>query len=328
MVDRFIIATVNGILVVEYDRGIWNGIGSHLPGNHVTSVVSTRDAVVAGTTRGIWRSGDRGSTWQAADGQSTNRHIRWLSWPAGQADRVLAGTEPAGILVSPDSARSWRSAPEVEILRDRLAWFLPYSANAGCVRGFAVSGSSPEPHRIYAAVEVGGVLCSDDGGRSWQLVAGSDGDPNMDRDLGRMVHPDVHSIAVRPSSHGWVMAATGGGIYRSTDGGRTWKNIYPCYIRALWIDPLNPQRLVAGPARGVAKNGRIEVSSDGGQTWQPAMQGLPTPWANHMVDRFARIEDFLFAVLSNGELWYTSTRITTWKRALPDVPGITAVTAG
>jgi hypothetical protein len=118
-----------------------------------------------------------------------------------------------------------------------------------------------------------------------------------------MIHPDVHSISVHPSSSELVTAATGGGLYRSTDGDRAWKCIYRCYIRAAWVDPRDARHIIAGPADGVWRNGRIEESRDGGQSWQPASAGTNGPWPRHMVERFYQHDKNLFAILSNGELW-------------------------
>jgi hypothetical protein len=54
-------------------------------------------------------------------------------------------------------------------LRDVIGWFLPYSPKAGCVPGFAIGKSDNHRGRIYAAVEVGGVLISDVRGKTWEL---------------------------------------------------------------------------------------------------------------------------------------------------------------
>ena len=253
--------------------------------------------------QGIWRSTDKGKTWKAANEGLAIPYVRWIATSPKQLALILAGTEPAGIFVSNDAGDSWNINPAVLKLRDANGWFLPYSPRSGCVRGFAFAESGPNKGRIYAAVEVGGVLVSDDNGRSWQLAAGSDGKPEMNRELGTMIHPDVHSITVHPSSSDIVTAATGGGLFRSIDAGRSWKNIYPCYIRAVWVDPIDHQHLVAGPADGVSRNGRIEESRDGGRSWHSASIGLKAPWSRHMVERFAQVDDELFAVLSNGELW-------------------------
>ena len=187
------------------------------------------------------------------------------------------------------------------------------------MRGFAFHGS-----RAYAAVEVGGVLRSDDGGESWQLAAGSSGDPSLDEPPAPQIYPDVHSIAVHPSSPDLVYAPTGAGFYTSRDGGRTWARRYDCYCRAAWIDPHDPQHLILSPADGVDRNGRIEESDDGGQTWRPASAGLSVPWPDHLVERFTQIEDDLLAVLSNGELWTAPLASLAWRRLLPQVSDVAA----
>jgi photosystem II stability/assembly factor-like uncharacterized protein len=249
---------------------------------------------------------------------------------AGSSDTpsfILVGTEPAGIFVSRDSGKTWHQNAEIVELRDKYGWFLPYSPEAGCVRGFAIAESGPHKSRVYAAVEVGGVLLSDDGGQKWHLAEGSDGKPDLNREPGAKIHPDVHSISVHPSSSDLVTAATGEGLYRSIDGGITWKCIYRCYIRAAWVDPQDFLHIIAGPADGVSRNGRIEETLDGGQSWQPASIGMKSPWPRHMVERFYQHDKNLFAILSNGELWTRTSGQTAWQRILPGVSGIQAMAA-
>ena len=83
------------------------------------------------------------------------------------------------------------------------------------------------------------------------------------------------------------------GVFRSTDGGKTWEKILYKDENTgaidLAFDPKNPQTMYAvlwsarrppwttggailGPGSGLFK------STDGGNTWQPLTQGLPT-WA-------------------------------------------------
>jgi photosystem II stability/assembly factor-like uncharacterized protein len=236
------------------------------------------------------------------------------------SDREFAGTEPAAIFVSHNGGGSWRICREVVELRDRFRWSLPYSPEAGCVRGFSFHGA-----RGYAAVEVGGALRSDDAGETWRLVEGSDGDPDLSGPSAPLIYPDVHSIAVHASSSDMVMAPTGGGFYCSQNGGKTWALLYDCYCRACWVDPRDPQHIVLGPADGVDRNGRVESTVDGGRTWSPASTGLTVPWRNTMVERFTQIGDELVAVLSNGELFSASLSRMEWQRILPAVNGVAAV---
>jgi photosystem II stability/assembly factor-like uncharacterized protein len=321
------LATSIGLFIITPVNGHWDIVGHTLTDKSLTAVVASEGVILAGTVEGIWRSSENGRPWGEASEALAIRHVRWMVGSTGSPSIILVGTEPAGIFVSRDSGRTWHQNVEVGELRDKCGWFLPYSPEAGCVRDFAIAESGPHKGRIYAAVEVGGILISDDDGRKWHLAEGSDGTPDLNRVSGAMIHPDVHAISVHPSSSDLVTAATGGGLYRSTDGGRTWKCIYRCYIRAAWVDPQDARHIIAGPAEGVSRNGRIEETRDGGQSWQPAFVGMNGPWPWHMVERFYQHDKILFAILSNGELWTRSPGQTAWQRILPEVSGIQAIAA-
>lgn len=318
--NNLLVATQHGVVICERAEGGWREVVRGLADHHVTSVIAREGVILAGTIDGIFRSDDGGLSWREASSGLSSKHVRWMAYHPDISDREFAGTEPAGIFVSHDGGGSWRSCPEVTQLRDRHKWSLPYSPEAGCVRGFAFLGT-----RGYAAVEVGGVLSSDDSGESWKLVEGSDGNPDLEGPPEPLIYPDVHSISVHAWSRDGVFAPTGGGFYRSADGGKTWALIYDCYCRAAWVDPDDPQHIILGPADGVDRDGRIEATNDGGQTWVIASAGLQVPWRRGMVERFAQVGDELLAVLSNGELLAAPLSALEWRRVLPDITGITAV---
>jgi photosystem II stability/assembly factor-like uncharacterized protein len=321
MNNTLLLATEQGVVIADRDQAGWRAIRRGLTDQRVTSLIAREGVILAGTRNGVFRSDDAGQTWRAASSGLAHPHVRWLAFHPDISDREFAGTEPAGIFVSHDGAQTWRSCPEVAQLRDGQRWMLPYSPEAGCVRGFAFHGD-----RAYAAVEVGGVLRSDDAGETWRLAEGSDGRPDLDGPPEPFVYPDIHSLEVYPASPDLVFAPTGGGFYRSRDGGRTWELLYDCYCRAAWIDPLNPDHVILGPADNVERNGRIEATDDGGRTWQAAAQGLRVPWRQHMVERFAQLHNELWAVLSNGELLVAPLATLQWRQTLSDVQGVNAVT--
>lgn len=315
------LATENGLIVCEPD-GEWREVRRGLIGKRITSVIAREGVILAGTTDGIYRTDDDGENWRETSAGLTHRHVRWLAYHPDVSDLEFAGTEPAAIFVSHDRGDSWSERSEVAKLRDHHQWSMPYSREAGCVRGFAFHGS-----RAYAAVEVGGVLRSDDHGENWRLAEGSDGNPSFEGPPAPFVYPDVHSIQVHPSSPDIVDVPTGGGFYRSTDGGSTWDLLYDCYCRAVWIDPADSTHIILGPADYVDSLGRIEESRDGGHTWNLASAGLKVPWRNHMVERFTQIGSDLFAILSNGELLITQLSGLEWKRILPGIKDVNAMAA-
>jgi photosystem II stability/assembly factor-like uncharacterized protein len=312
-----------GIYVHERRAAGWTQVRGGLDGRHVTSVTARSGSVLAGTREGVYRSSDLGQSWWPSSSGLGVRHVRWLAYHPDGSGRALVGTEPAAIFVRSSDEEDWRECGEVAALRDSLGWSLPYSPEAGCVRGFAFHGATG-----YAAVEQGGLLRTDSAGEAWRLIAGAgpaedEGDQESSTDL----HPDVHSVAVQSTTADIVVAPTGGGLYYSSDGGRRWDHLYACYCRAVWVDPDRPAHMILGPADGVARRGRIEATEDGGRTWRPRMIGLADVWPNHMVERFLQVDDMLLAVLSNGELIAASLDRLEWQVVIPEVQNVNAVAA-
>jgi photosystem II stability/assembly factor-like uncharacterized protein len=324
MGELLFVATNNGLAICDRRDGDWREIGRMLAEQTITCVSIRGTTLLAGTNDGIWRSEDAGQSWQEANQGLSIRHARWIAHHPSVDGLAFAGTEPAGIFVTRDGGVTWRGCPEVERLRDQHRWFLPYSPGAGCVRSFACHGE-----RIYAAVEIGGLLRSDDFGATWRLVEASTGDPDYNAAVPRtFLHPDIHEVVVLPTSPDMLFAATMRGLYRSADGGRKWLHVYAdCYIRALWIDPSDSRYLVAGPADDVEINGQIEESRDEGWSWRVAMAGLPGPWRRSVVERLTPVGEELFAVVANGQLFAASPATLEWRRVLANLPDAYGVAA-
>ncbi|MEM7112847.1 MAG: hypothetical protein AAF614_10475 [Chloroflexota bacterium] len=319
------VATRTGLVMAEEGANGWRETGRSLTNHHVTTLIAREGVILAGTTDGIFRSADGGQQWGEVSNGLTERHVRWLAFHPEISDLEFAGTEPAAIFVSNNGGDSWQERPEVAELRDKFGWWLPYSPEAGCVRGFAFHGQ-----RVYGAVEVGGALRSDDGGKTWDLAPGSDGRPVFTLPSLHHIQSDVHAVKTHPDSPDLVYAPTSGGFFASEDGGAQWDLLYPdCYVRAVWVDPIDRRRMVLGPSQNSSgRNGRIEVTHDGGETWEKTA----VSWRRNMVERFRPLGNHLFAILANGELLQTELPTgarnlagIVWTATLPSLVGVNDV---
>ncbi|MGH2804102.1 MAG: WD40/YVTN/BNR-like repeat-containing protein, partial [Thermoleophilaceae bacterium] len=90
-------------------------------------------------------------------------------------------------------------------------------------------------------IELGGLMLSEDGGRSWH-----DHRPGA--------QPDVHALAWHPTEEGRAYEAGGGGAAWSRDGGRSWEPADAGrdrhYTWALAVDPDDPDRWYVSASTG------------------------------------------------------------------------------
>lgn len=279
--------------------------------------------ILAGTYGdGLFRSQDEGRTWSSVSDGLTVPAFRTITSDPTVPGAILCGTEPARIFRSHDSGQSWEGLQGIPELPGSDEWFLPYSPRAGAVRNIY---SPPGTARLLASVEVGGLLDSSDQGATWSigLVAGDSdihfvtGDPN---------DPDLLYAAL-----GWAsLKSVGrteespplGGIARSRDGGGTWEKLHTHYTRAVIVPPSQPDLLLAGPADRVGEQGRIEVSSDAGDSWRPAGGGIAVPMEDMVEEFLPGPNGSIWAVCSGGRLMVADPDEWMWTSALPEVSDI------
>lgn len=155
-------------------------------------------------------------------------------------------------------------------------------------RSTAVAGTDRDAHLYYAGGAVGGVFKSTDGGASWTAVF--DGEPAA----------AIGAIAIDPRNDRVVWVGTGesnprndaepgDGIYRSVDGGETWRHAGlpgSAHISAISIDPRNPRVIAAGAlgriSAGDANRG-VYVTRDNGIHWSRTLYVGPSSGVSSLV---------------------------------------------
>ena len=143
-------------------------------------------------------------------------------------------------------------------------------------RTIAVSGIEGEPNAYYFGSVAGGVWKSTNGGTTWTPIF--DGQPIA----------SIGALAIAPSDRSIIYVGTGeadlrgdltygDGVYKSTDGGNTWKNIGlrdTQHISRIIVDPQNPNIVLVaalGHAYGPNAERGVFRSTDGGATWQKVL---------------------------------------------------------
>jgi len=141
-------------------------------------------------------------------------------------------------------------------------------------RSSAVTGVPGHPDTYYFGAEGGGVWKTTDAGHTWLNI--SDKYFNT---------TGIGAISVAPSDPNVIYVGTGetnmrsnitpgDGVYKSTDGGKTWKHIGlddTQFISSIAIDPDNPDLVYVaamGHAWGTNSERGIFRSTDGGKTWK------------------------------------------------------------
>ena len=219
----------------------------------------------------------------------------------GLAARAIGPAVMSGRIAAIDAATSggkvtlWVGAASGGVWKspDGGVTFEPvFDDHVQSVGAIAVDRSSPETVWVGTgesctrnSVSVGnGVYKSTDGGDTWSLMGLAD----SERIAAVRVHPGKsETVWVCATGHLWD-ANEQRGVFKTTDGGRTWKKVL--YVDEstgcsdLAVDPQAPDVLYAGmwqfrrypdlfhsggPGSGLYK------STDGGETWKELTQGLP-----------------------------------------------------
>ncbi|WP_198027447.1 hypothetical protein, partial [Mesorhizobium sp. LSHC440B00] len=171
------------------------------------------------------------------------------------------------------------SVTDPRALEGALKWRCIGPARGG--RVVAVAGDRNEPMVFYFGACAGGVWKTIDGGVYWRCVSD-----------GFFTSASVGALAVARSDSNIIYAGTGestirgdvsygDGVYRSTDGGRTWTHLglrETHHIGKICVHPHDPDIVYVaalGDAFGPNEERGVFRSKDGGKTWQKVLYRNP-----------------------------------------------------
>lgn len=209
--------------------------------------------------RGVYRSKDGGDTWEqvlfvndstgAIDITMDYNNPRIMYAGMWQAERkpwtMIDGGTNGGIYKTVDGGDTWK----------KLSGGLP----TGLIGKIGISVSKANSNKVYALIQAkkesaGGVYLSNNAGKSWSKV-------NSDHKLRQRGWYYSH-ITADPVDENTVYASNTG-LYRSTDGGRTFDRLRAPHgdDHGVWINPNNPKIMVN------CNDGGANVTLNGGETW-------------------------------------------------------------
>lgn len=210
------------------------------------------------------------------------------AWNSGRiADFAVNPNNHSEYYVASASGHLWKTT-NAGITWTAIADTLPYSL--GCVvidpnNQFVVWVGTGENNHQRALGYGNGVYKSTDGGQNWTHMGLKDS-----RQIGGIVIDPRNSNVVYVAAEGSVWGAGGErGLYKTTDGGKTWNKILNISentgVNNIVFDPRNPDVLYATSEQrrrhiftkiGGGPESAVYKSTDAGATWEKIMSGLPT----------------------------------------------------
>jgi hypothetical protein len=293
---------------------------------------------------------DLGISWQSAGlpsfkgleykpGIPSSLRKIWVIERADHNDpkKFWLGTEPGGLFYSDDDCKSFQ-------LNEPL-WNHPSRTNDN--QWFGTGKDFPFMHTIlidprdsqhvYAGVSCAGVFETMDGGKNWHprnngLVAAylPKTTPEVGHDPHQMLMCQSHPDVIWQQNHC--------GIFRTTDGGKIWKQVsdasrWPHYGFALAIDNENPDVAWVIPAESDESRVPVDLkvcvckTTDGGKTWRTLSDGLPQQNSFDLVLRhgFVRTPELMTFGTTNGNLYCSFNDGESWQTLSNNLAPISTV---
>jgi len=271
----------------------------------------------------------------------------------GGDGRIWAGTIPGGLFVSSDHGESFELVRGLWDHESRggdlwsgpgsggTKWFGTPAAEGEFAPGLhSIEVDPRDPDRVLVAISTAGVLETTDGGATW--TGRNEGMTNDFEPEGasEWAH-DPHSIQMCAGSPDHVWQQNHCGVFRSTDGARSWEKVSAPdrgvnFGFPVAADPEDGDTawLVPGHSdmKRVTVDGSLFVArtEDGGATWQQLRKGLPQENAYDVVYRHALAQSgaSLCFGSTTGNLYVSDDRGDGWTPVANNLPPVYSVRFG
>jgi photosystem II stability/assembly factor-like uncharacterized protein len=288
---------------------------------------------IAYTDIGFARSTDAGRTWYWQAGRPLRNTTYELAFDPETPGRIWAACADLHDIPNENviSGRHYfpRAAGGVAVSTDFGATWRESSAGLPRkpITSVIVDPKSPSDSRtLYAAAFEDGVYKSSDGGKSWVKRSTGLGAPGVNVRVCRiMLHSDGTLFclvtALRRNSR---YLAAGPGLYRSSDGGRSWSWInrsHPLrWPKDFDLDPRDSRVIYMGAADAGNLDGGLYRTTDGGGSWIRVARKGPDCFGASVNPKNP---ESVYMCIAEGDgepgLWLSKDKGTTW-RAVEGMP--------
>jgi len=158
---------------------------------------------------------------------------------------------------------------------ERLEWRSIGPANMGG-RTSDVEGVAGDPDIVYVGTASGGIWKTVNGGQTWRPIFERQGTISVGDLALEPKNPEVVWVGTGESNVR-NSVSFGDGVYKSTDGGKTWQHMGlrdSRHISRIVISPRNPDVVyvgVLGHAFGANEERGVFMTTDGGKTWKKTL---------------------------------------------------------
>ncbi len=276
------VATAEGVATVKEGEKSWavDHIGiKNWDVNEIAVDPKSPNRVYAATRGdGVLRSDDFGETWSKPNrGKPGPGKVKCVTIDPHDSNTIWAGGEPIALWVSRDAGESWSSFPSVWDVPQVAAVDYPVPSVEPHVRDVVIDPKDKDT--IYLNLQVGHILKTTDGGKTWKLL-----DKGVDADAHMLVSrsDDPQKLLLSTGGHSHRLGEVDGrALYRSEDGGESWSpmamEFEQEYSIPMVVNPKNPNIVFSALAFGNPnqwRNGEngagtaVIRSEDGGTTWK------------------------------------------------------------